>query len=71
MCGVSRHNYPTGPLVSRHIKASSPRLNILIIAGFMLVPPSAVLRGLIHSREYYGISVSAATALCQVSNSPV
>lgn len=56
----------TEPLVCRHIKASSPRLNILIIAGFMLVPPSAVLRGLIISKEYYGISASVATALCQV-----
>jgi len=61
----------TDSLVSRHIKASSPRLNILIIAGFLLVPPSAVLRGLIFSREYYGISVSVATVLCQVSYSSV
>ncbi len=48
------------------MKASSPRLNFIIIIGFMLVMPSSIFLGLSFSRYTYNISIPVTDAFCQV-----
>lgn len=51
---------------SRHIKATSPKLMMAVILGFMSVLPSSVIFGLMVSTLHYNISEPVANGLCIV-----
>ena len=59
---------------SRHIKASTPKLNTVIIAYFVIILFPPLFDALVLSAHEYGISRGTGDVLCQVpavSNAPI
>ncbi len=53
-------------LLYRYIKASSPKLNTIIITGFVISLLVPLFLALVVSAHEYGISPGAGDVLCQV-----
>ncbi len=54
------------PYPYRHVKPTSPRINILILTGAAITLPNSLVDGITLSARRYQLTDPAATVLCQV-----
>ena len=55
-------------MFSRSVRASSPRLNVIVLTGYVLLQPTALFSGLVLSaNELLNPSPTLLTTFCQVS----